>query len=84
MFRLTQCLVSSLLLRTNPDSDELAILLGSSRRELVERTKEAILAHIKRRWSHIQSEAGFHGMEIWALKEISDGEKVDNDSKLLP
>jgi hypothetical protein len=65
-----------LLLRTKFESDELTIAAGSSLRQSVERAKEGVLRQIKRRWLQIQAEAGFNGLEVWALKEISDGKLI--------
>ncbi len=70
---LTQRIVSDVLLRTSPDSDELILPMHSDRRGAVEAAKETVLVHIKKRWVQIRSEGGFQDMKTWALKEVSDG-----------
>jgi hypothetical protein len=69
-----QAIVSSILLKANPDTLETVLPQRSAPRDRVEKAKEGVLAHIRRRWMQIKEEAGFSGLETWALKEISDGE----------
>lgn len=70
--RMYQTIVSSLLLKVNPDTLQPMLRTGSQARHKVEQTKEGVLSHIRRRWMGIKDAAGFVGLEPWSLKEISD------------
>lgn len=71
--RMYQTIVSSILLRVDPNTLETTLPARSLQRQKVEDAKEGVLAHIKRRWMQIREEGGFTGLEPWALKEIRDG-----------
>lgn len=68
-----QIIVGSLLLVQQEDQKDLLLPSGSQIRQTVEIAQQAVMSHIKRRWMQIRQENGFEGLEIWALKEISDG-----------
>lgn len=48
-------------------------MMSSKTRQMVEDTREAVIAHIKRRWMLARDQNAFVQLENWALKEISDG-----------
>jgi hypothetical protein len=68
-----QALVSSLLLKVDPNTLGPALPPRSRSRQQIEQAREGVLAHIRRRWTQIRDAGGFHNLENWALKEISDG-----------
>ena len=68
-----QALVSSLLLKVDPNTLGPALPPRSRSRQQIEQAREGVLAHIRRRWTQIRDAVGFHHLENWALKEISDG-----------
>ncbi len=70
-----QTLVSSVLLKVDPDTLQTVLATRSSGRQRVESAKEGVLAHIRRRWMQIRDEGGFMGLENWSIKEIADGEQ---------
>lgn len=49
-------------------------MMGSKTRQMVEDTREAVVAHTKRRWMLARDQNAFGQLENWALKEISDGQ----------
>lgn len=71
--KMYQSIVSSLLLKVDPDTLETALPARSVARQKIETAKDGVLAHIRRRWMQIKEDGGFGGLEPWALKEISDG-----------
>lgn len=73
-----QSLVSSLLLKVDPNTLGPALPPRSRSRQQIEQAREGVLAHIRRRWTQIRDAGGFHNLENWALKEISDGESDFN------
>ena len=74
--RVYQALVSSILLKVDPDTLQTALSAKSRGRQLIETAKEGVLAHIRRRWMQIKDAGGFDGLENWSLKEISDGDSA--------
>lgn len=65
--------MSSILLRSNPETMQTALPLRSRGRQLVESAKDGVVAHMRRRWMQIRETGGFLGLENWAMKEIADG-----------
>lgn len=65
--------MSSILLRSNPETMQTALPLRSRGRQLVESAKDGVVAHMRRRWMQIREAGGFLGLENWAMKEIADG-----------
>ena len=43
----------------------------------MEQTQADIVARIRKRWLNIRQEGGFDDLEGWAIKEISDGKRVN-------
>lgn len=75
-----QALVSSILLRTHPETLQTALPIRSRGRQIVESAKDGVLGHIKRRWLQIKATGGFNGLEMWAMKEIADGKFSPKES----
>ncbi|KAK4684302.1 hypothetical protein P7C73_g5884, partial [Tremellales sp. Uapishka_1] len=71
--RVYQAIVSSILLRIDPQTLQTVLPARSRARQKIEMAKDGVLGHIKRRWMQIRDEGGFHDLENWSLKEISDG-----------
>lgn len=71
-----KALVSAILLKSDPETMQPALPIRSRGRQMVESAKEGVVAHIRRRWMQIRDSGGFAGLEVWALKEIADGELV--------
>ena len=72
--RIYQALISSILLKVDPDTLETALSPRSKGRIQIEEAKEGVLGHIRRRWMQVRDGGGFDGLEPWSLKEISHGE----------
>ena len=43
----------------------------------VEQTRMDLLRWMRRRWIQVRQEGGFDTLESWAIKEISDGKKIN-------
>lgn len=41
----------------------------------METARSDVIKHIRRRWMQIRDKGGFTGLEMWALKEIGNGDK---------
>ena len=72
--RIYQALVSSILLKVDPDTLQTALPARGKSRQQIEAIREGVLGHIKRRWMQVRDAGGFDDVENWALKEISDGQ----------
>lgn len=68
-----QTLVSSILLKVQPDTHETVLAPRSIGRHRIETAKSGILGHIRRRWLQIRDGGGFSNLENWSIKEIADG-----------
>lgn len=71
--RIYQILVSSILLKVDPITQEMALPGRGRSRQQIEVIKDGVIGHIRRRWMQVRDAGGFDGVENWALKEISDG-----------
>ena len=72
--RIYQSIVSSILLKVDPFTQQTFLSARWRSRQKVENIKDAVIKQIKRRWMQIRDAGGFENVEGWALKEISDGE----------
>ncbi|RXK42234.1 hypothetical protein M231_00592 [Tremella mesenterica] len=81
--RVYQALVSSILLKVDPDTLEAALSPRSRSRQQVESAREGILAHVRRRWMQVRDAGGFNELDAWALKEISDEISVPVDDLII-
>jgi len=52
--------------------------------DLVEEARKAIVSYLSKRWISVRANAGFNGLERWALKELADEIDVPSDDLLLP
>ncbi|WRT65051.1 uncharacterized protein IL334_001993 [Kwoniella shivajii] len=68
-----QALVSSLLMKMETFSIQRGLPVRSEARSIIDSSKSRILQNISRHWMQIKNEDGFHAIDTWAIKEISDG-----------
>ncbi|KDQ15159.1 hypothetical protein BOTBODRAFT_158818 [Botryobasidium botryosum FD-172 SS1] len=78
-----QTLVSSVLIRAHPTTGATLLSSTSAIRALIERTRIDIVRWLRKRWISVRLAAGFNGLEMWALKEISDELEVRVDELLF-
>lgn len=71
--RVYQTLVSFILLKVDPKTQEMSLPGRGRSRQQIEEIKDGVIGHIRRRWMQVRDGGGFDGVENWALKEISDG-----------
>lgn len=71
--RIYQALVSSILLKVDPNTLQTALPARGQGRQQIEAIKDGVVGHIRRRWMQVRDGGGFDDVENWALKEISDG-----------
>jgi hypothetical protein len=52
--------------------------------DLVEEARKTIVSYLSKRWVSVRANAGFNGLQRWALKELADEIDVPSDDLLLP
>ena len=73
-FVLKQILVSSILIRTDPNDDKEPMLSATSHiRVQVEQARTDVIRWVRRRWINVRQEGGFDKMDEWALRELAGG-----------
>ncbi|KAG8925168.1 hypothetical protein FRC02_009876 [Tulasnella sp. 418] len=81
-----QTIVSAILLRPHPTSNETLLPTMSPVRTAVESARVDVLHWLRKhnRWQMVHNAGGFEGLDGWAIKEISDDLDIPVDTLLAP
>lgn len=68
-----KAVVSSVLLRSHPETGQTILSTSSPLKAEIERLRGDIITWMRKHWATARASGAFEGLEGWALKEISDG-----------